>query len=107
MISKLVGPDELGKILSFVGAIQAFVPLISSSLFGVIYRATVETAPNTHYFVIAGLFFVDLSILFVIDHGFRKIKRAEKKIKENDAEEEEAKEEMLEKKSKPIMLNFD
>ena len=37
-ITKMVRPDEVGKILSFSAAIQAFVPLASSPIFGNIYR---------------------------------------------------------------------
>ena len=37
-ITKMVRADEVGKILSFSAAIQAFVPLISSPIFGNIYR---------------------------------------------------------------------
>ena len=73
MISKNVKPDEVGKILSFVGAVQAFIPIISSPLFGMIYRSTVETLPQTYLIVLAGLFFVDWCVLIYIDRGIRKM----------------------------------
>ena len=38
---------------------QAFVPIISSPLFGMIYRGTVEALPQTYLIVIAGLFFIN------------------------------------------------
>ena len=38
MVSKYVEPDEVGKILSIMGAIQSFIPIISSPVFGIIYR---------------------------------------------------------------------
>ncbi len=104
MITKLVDPDEIGKILAFVAGIQAFVPLVSSSIFGLIYRNTVEFAPNTHYFVIAFLFLIDLSILLAIDYG---MVRLEQHRKREEKEEAELREEMLARKSRPISLNYD
>ena len=41
MISKNVEPDELGKILSIIGAFQAFIPIVCSPVFRTIYRSTV------------------------------------------------------------------
>ena len=73
MISKNVKPDEVGKILSFVGAVQAFIPIIASPLFGMIYRSSVETLPQTYLIVLAGFFFVDWCVLIYIDRGIRKM----------------------------------
>ena len=73
MISKNVKPDEVGKILSFVGAIQAFIPMIASPIFGLIYKSTVETLPQTYLIVIACLYFVDLCVLKYIDRGLRRL----------------------------------
>ena len=73
MISKNVRPDEVGKILSFVGAVQAFIPIISSPLFGTIYRSTVETLPQTYLIVLACLFFIDWCVLIYIDRGIRRM----------------------------------
>jgi len=38
MITKVVAPDEIGKILALLASVQAFIPLISSPLFNSIYR---------------------------------------------------------------------
>ena len=73
MISKNVKPDEVGKILSFVGALQAFIPIIASPLFGLIYRSTVETLPQTYLILIACLYFIDLCVLKYIDRGLRRM----------------------------------
>ena len=75
MISKNVRPDEVGKILSFVGAVQAFIPIISSPLFGTIYRSTVETLPQTYLVVLAVCFFVNWCVLIYIDIGIRRMDR--------------------------------
>ena len=73
MISKHVKPDEVGKILAFVGAFQAFIPIISSPVFGSIYRATVETMPQAYLILLASLFFVDWCVLVYIDRGVRRV----------------------------------
>jgi len=54
MITKHVEPDEVGKLLSIVGAVQSFIPIISSPLFGLLYRNTVSVYPSTFLYVLAG-----------------------------------------------------
>ena len=73
MLSKNVGPDEVGKIFSFVGALGEFLPVISSSLFGTIYRSTVDTLPQSYLIVIACLFFIYWCVLLYIDRGIRRM----------------------------------
>ncbi len=63
-----------------------------------------EYRPNTHYFVIAGLFFVDLCILFVIDYGLVRVNRAREKEAELDNDKMQ---ELIARKARPISLNFD
>ena len=72
MISKNVKPDEVGKILSFAGALQAFIPIIASPFFGLIYRSTVETLPQTYLILIAVLYFIDLCVLKYIERRLRR-----------------------------------
>ena len=79
LISKNVEPDEVGKILSFVGAFQAFIPIISAPLFGTIYRSTVETLPQAYLIVLAGLFFVNWCVQIYIDRGLRRVEREKEK----------------------------
>ena len=73
MISKNVRPDEVGKILSFAGAVQAFIPIISSPMFGMIYKSTVKTLPQAYLIVLLCLFFIDWCVLIYIDRGIRKM----------------------------------
>ena len=75
MISKHVKPDEVGKILAFVGAFQAFIPIISSPVFGSIYRATLEKMPQAYLILLAALFFIDWCVLVYIDRGVRRVGR--------------------------------
>ena len=101
VITKLVPPNEYGSILSFMckiycyipwgsgsklfyvilrkyfpAAIQAFVPLVSSPIFGNIYRSTVETMPNTFMLIIAGLFLVNVSMLIYVDRGLLRVPKS-------------------------------
>ena len=90
MISKAVEPDEVGKILSFVGAFQAFIPIISSPIFGSIYRNTLETLPQMYLIVIACLWFINFCINVYIDRGQRSIKK-DTQIDLDDCKKEEEK----------------
>ena len=44
MISKNVHANEVGKVFSVVGTIQALIPFISSPTFGYLYKATLGNA---------------------------------------------------------------
>ncbi len=90
MITKHVRPDEVGKLLSVVGAVQAFIPLFSSPIFGVIYRSTVATLPQTYLIVLAFFFALDWALLFVINLGVRKIARKQQEAEARREREEQA-----------------
>ena len=94
MISKNVRPDEVGKIFSFVGALGEFLPVISSSLFGTIYRSTVDTLPQSYLIVIACLFFIYWCVLLYIDRGIRRM-NLEKIAHSNDTR----------KKDEPVLVD--
>ena len=72
IISKNVKPDEVGKIFSFVSAFQAFIPLVASPVFGIIYQSTVEMLPQTYLIVLACLLFIAWSVMIYIDRGLLK-----------------------------------
>ena len=90
MISKNVRPDEVGKILSFAGAVQAFIPIISSPMFGMIYKRTVKTLPQAYLIVLLCLFFIDWCVLIYIDRGIRRMNLM--KIAQNSENREKEKE---------------
>ena len=46
MITKLVGPLEIGKVFSVLAAFQATMPLLGNPTYGFIYKATVATFPG-------------------------------------------------------------
>ncbi|XP_030763978.1 uncharacterized protein LOC115888399 isoform X2 [Sitophilus oryzae] len=55
MISKLVLPEELGKINSLFGIGEAIVPLIYGPLYSRIYGRTIDVLPGCFYLVGGGL----------------------------------------------------
>ena len=75
MISKHVKPDEVGKILAFVGAIQAFIPIVSKPAFASLYRATLAYLPQAYFILEASLLFVQWCTLVYIDRGTRNAGR--------------------------------
>lgn len=105
LISKYCEPDELGKILSVVGAVQAFIPIVSSPIFGLLYKHTVEILPQLFLLVLAGFFALDWVFLLIINRGIRRVDRemreeAERREKEHHMtkEEEEEVEHLMEEK---------
>ena len=89
MITKHVRPDEIGKILAFVAAMQNFIPLVSSPIFGIIYRSTVEFFPQTIYLILAGFFLIDLTCMVIVDRGLRKVDKQQKLMKASKVEDAE------------------
>ncbi|XP_058810746.1 lysosomal proton-coupled steroid conjugate and bile acid symporter SLC46A3-like [Phymastichus coffea] len=53
--SKLVPPDELGKVNSLFGVCEAIVPLVYGPMYSSIYAATVNNFPGTFFLVGGGL----------------------------------------------------
>ena len=52
LISKIVQPDEIGKVFSVLAIFQAMLPFICTPLFGMLYKNTVATQPNAFIFLI-------------------------------------------------------
>ncbi|KAF6212643.1 hypothetical protein GE061_013169 [Apolygus lucorum] len=62
--SKLVPPDELGKINSVFGLAEAIVPVIYGPMYSAIYRATMETCPGA-FFLIGGALTAPAVLIFL------------------------------------------
>jgi len=67
MISKFIGPMEIGKVFSVAGAFQAAIPLIGSPAFGFIYKQTVATFPGAFLLFSSGLYLVMMMLLMLVN----------------------------------------
>ena len=71
--TKEVDKSEIGRIFSVVGLGQALVPLIANPLFGLIYKATLNTLPGAYLLTIVGmLVIVFVSSVVMTIHEFRE-----------------------------------
>ena len=55
-VTKIFESSETGQILSIVSLVTCLVPLISSPMFGGIYKATLDTYEGTYLFAVVALF---------------------------------------------------
>ncbi|XP_048523383.1 uncharacterized protein LOC125504846 [Dendroctonus ponderosae] len=63
MITKLVLPEELGKVNSLFGIFEALVPLIYGPLYSRIYALTIEYFPGCFY-IVGGVLTVPALFIF-------------------------------------------
>ncbi|KAK4884688.1 hypothetical protein RN001_000959 [Aquatica leii] len=49
--TKLVEPDELGKLSALTGMCEALMPVAYGSIYNLIYKSTIDTLPGTFYLV--------------------------------------------------------
>ena len=54
-ITKIFEKFEFGQILSIVSLVQCLVPLIASPLFGLIYKATLDTYEGTYLLTVVSI----------------------------------------------------
>ncbi|KAL1513551.1 hypothetical protein ABEB36_002950 [Hypothenemus hampei] len=95
MISKLVEAEELGKINSILGILEALVPLIYGPLYNRIYAFTIDFFPGCFYLV-GGVLTFPAVILFYwlyleqkkefLEHNAELINQHESKLLENHTE---------------------
>ena len=65
-LTKIFDKSEFGKILSIITVAQCLIPLISSPLFGLVYKATLETFEGMYLLtVVAILPFIIGSNLYI------------------------------------------
>ena len=54
-ISKLVASDELGAVFSMVGLLESLAPVLSSSIYTLIYNSTLDSFSGTVFLISAGI----------------------------------------------------
>ncbi|CAL8124073.1 unnamed protein product [Orchesella dallaii] len=55
MLSKMIPPDELGKINSCIGSMESIIPLIASSLYTSVYTGFLNVFPGSFFIISASL----------------------------------------------------
>ncbi|XP_063890216.1 lysosomal proton-coupled steroid conjugate and bile acid symporter SLC46A3 [Helicoverpa armigera] len=80
IISKLVEPDELGKVNSLVGMVETLMPLIYVPLYTRVYAATMEVLPGAVFLLGASMTLPAVVVLFWLFYEHRKNVRKEKKM---------------------------
>jgi PCFT/HCP family folate transporter-like MFS transporter 1/3 len=93
--SKIVEHKELGKVFSLMSAIDAVVPLIASSIFTTVFRATMDTMPGLSFIITGGLLLIPFMIMMWIDI-YTIIPNFDNKKPDNQEKKEEKKEEINE-----------
>ena len=66
-MTKIVGKDEIGKIMSFMTALSTCAPILSSTLSVLIFKYTIDTYPGTVFQFIAFLCLLAVYIMMWID----------------------------------------
>ena len=55
LLSKCIGPDEVGKVFSVLAVFSAIGPMIGSPAFRQLYNLTIQSCPGAIFFAFAGL----------------------------------------------------
>ncbi|XP_031327782.1 uncharacterized protein LOC116159026 [Photinus pyralis] len=63
LISKLVEPEELGKVYSLFGVCEALMPLVYGPTYTMLYKATINTLPGA-FFLAGGLISLPSTLMF-------------------------------------------
>ncbi|XP_017776311.1 PREDICTED: proton-coupled folate transporter-like [Nicrophorus vespilloides] len=63
IISKLVPPDELGKIYSLFGVSEALMPLVYGPMYSIVYRNTINYLPGA-FFLVGGFLTIPSVLIF-------------------------------------------
>uniref|UniRef100_A0A2H8TM94 Solute carrier family 46 member 3 n=1 Tax=Melanaphis sacchari TaxID=742174 RepID=A0A2H8TM94_9HEMI len=95
IISKLVPPDELGKVNSLFGVCEALVPLIYGPMYSAVYKATLKTVPGA-FFLLGGALTAPAALIFLWMYNEHK---KEQREKEAEIKDEEKKSGPLKKKN--------
>jgi PCFT/HCP family folate transporter-like MFS transporter 1/3 len=86
--SKIVEHKELGKVFSLMSAIDSVAPLIASSLFTTVFRATMDTMPGLSFIVTGSLLLIPFMIMMWIDI-YTVIPNFDNKKADNEEKKEE------------------
>lgn len=83
IISKLVEPNELGKVNSLVGLVENLMPLIYVPLYTRVYTATMEVLPGAVFLLGASMTLPAVVVLVWLFYDHRKDVRKQNKVSDH------------------------
>ena len=83
LITKIVNPDEVGKVFSIVGTFQALLPFMSGPAYNYLYRYTVSYMPSAWIFLVIAIRLFNFSVLLIVNIGIRRCTHTTETRKEN------------------------
>lgn len=83
--TKIVEPDEVGKMCSIIGLAEAIVPVVYTPLYSIVYSKTLDTFPGTFYMLGAAM---TVPAFFIFMYMYFLYKRSERDVVRNPKEKE-------------------
>ena len=80
IMTKCVSPFEIGAMFSVLGSLQAMMPLMSSPLYGFMYKSTIKTFPATFLYFNCLLYAIAGLLLVWVYFSVKKIEKKEKDL---------------------------
>ncbi|XP_054263182.1 solute carrier family 46 member 3-like [Macrosteles quadrilineatus] len=88
-LSKLIPPEDLGKIFAFTAFLEATAPLMAAPLYGFVYKATIDTYPNAVFWLSTGLCLISVFLIGSVLVLHRRVSLADQRpLLVNDDKEE-------------------
>ena len=79
-VSKLVEPEEVGKIFTIIGFLESTMQLVAKPIFGLIYQATLHILPSLWLLIMSTFLVLTFVIAFITHIGMARERRAEKEL---------------------------
>ena len=81
-VSKLVEPEEVGKIFTIIGVLEAVMSLVAKPLFGFIYQATLDILPGLWLVILSTLLVITLVLAIITHVGMTRERKAREEVKD-------------------------
>ena len=75
-MSKLVEPEEVGKIFTIIGFLESTMQLVAKPIFGLIYQATLHILPCLWILTMSAFLIITLIIAILTHVGMTRERRS-------------------------------